>query len=103
MANNIRISTFSPLETKTINATTTTANTTFTAGSSIATDVRIVNDTASTIFFAQGGSTVVATSSDTPIRAGSTEIFSKTGDSVAVIVISGGSAGKVYVTSGIGA
>lgn len=79
--------------------TTSTGNGTIPAGSGQI--LRILNDGTVTIFFKLGAAGVTATTTDTPILAGTSELFT-IGGQVAVAAISGAGSGTLRITRGDG-
>lgn len=97
------IDNFSPVETKTIAATSTSGSATFTAGTSAtAKQCRVVNLGSSTAFirFTTGASTAVTT--DMPIPTGAVEVFNKGGADTVSAVCASGTTATLYFTTGEG-
>lgn len=92
---------FTPGATVNIAATTTTGRVALpTTG---AAQVAVVNDGATTAFVKFGNSTVEATTSDTPILAGSVRGFTVPSNATHVAAIMSSSTATVYFTMGDGA
>lgn len=80
----------------------TTATTARAAVDRTSNAVRIVNDGASTAFLQFGDATAAATVTDMPIKAGTTEIFTKGATTHIAAICATGATTTLYFTSGEG-
>lgn len=94
---------FTPIETKTLSATTTSSSASFTAATGVlVTQMRVYNAGTDLVFIRWGVGAQTAVATDTPIPSGAIEVFNKgLADTVAVIASTG--TATVYVTAGEGA
>lgn len=97
----MNVQSFSPIETKTISATTTSSSQTFSATGAAATQVRVYNAGSVTAFIRWSLTSATAVTTDMPIAPGTIELFNKgLNDTVAAITAAG--AATLYVTAGEG-
>lgn len=99
------ISTFRPVGTVTIAGTTTSANAALpvAAANGVRPQVRLGHAIAGTVaFVAFGGSTVAATTADTPLFAEYPDIFTVPDNCTHLAVILSTGTGNVFATSGFG-
>lgn len=103
MAGVIAYKLFRPAESKTISASTTSANAAWTAGvGDKVTELRVYNAATAVAFIRWGTGAQTAVNTDMAIAPGATEVFYKGySNNVAVILASG--TGSVYVSAGEGA
>lgn len=96
----MNVQSFSPGATKTLTVTSTSSSVSFTGGDIQSSQIRIANAGSVVMFVRWGVGAQTAVATDTPILAGTVEIFNKgNSDTVAAI---GSTSGSMYVTAGEG-